>query len=103
MCREYTVRALAMLAVTGVLGTSAWAQANPSWRRIAGTHIDRGLAGPATGAVQSVWYTQGGDALRAQTASGRVFETTDFTHWKLSSSDASPANTRSAGTRAYIA
>ncbi len=53
------------------------------WRRVAGTSIDEGLAGPATGPVQAIWYAAGSSGLFAQTASGRVFETDDFVHWRL--------------------
>ena len=38
----------------------------------------------------------------AQTASGRVFETGDFEHLKLSSSGAAPARTSASGARAYL-
>ena len=30
------------------------------WKRIAGTTVSEGLAGPATGPVRSVWYSPGG-------------------------------------------
>ena len=115
MCRRNTIRILVQLAAAftavGVLLTSAAAQTslaqNPggtlAWKRVGGTHVNRGLAGPATGAVQSIWYASGGGSLLAQTASGRVFETTDFTHWKLSSSGAAPASTTATGARAYAA
>jgi uncharacterized protein (TIGR03437 family) len=49
-----------------------------------------GLAGAASGPVQSVWYSAGGQRLLAQTQSGRVFETSDFQHWTLNSTDAVP-------------
>ncbi len=37
----------------------------------------------ATGSVDRVWYSTDGAALYAKTASGRVFETTDFERWQL--------------------
>lgn len=58
-------------------------EAGSGWRRVAGTSIDEGLAGPATGPVQAIWYAAGSSGLFAQTASGRVFETDDFVHWRL--------------------
>jgi hypothetical protein len=61
-----------------------------SWKRIAGYTVNEGLAGPATGPVKSVWYLQGGNRLLAQTAAGRIFETSDFEHWRLNTSDPAP-------------
>ena len=41
------------------------------WRRVAGTTLNLGLAGPATGPVRSVWYSGGGDRLlRGQRRAG---------------------------------
>jgi uncharacterized protein (TIGR03437 family) len=68
------------------------ADQNASWKRIAGTTVNEGLAGPASGPVQSVWYAAAGKRLLAQTAAGRVFETSDFEHWKLNSTDLAPGN-----------
>ena len=65
-------------------------QSTPSWMPVAGYALNRGLAGPASGPVQSVWYSADGRRLLAQTASGRVFETTDFQQWKLNSNEAVP-------------
>ena len=108
MCRSATFRAVSLAAALGLLamGQTAPSSApapNPAWKRIAGTRIDRGLAGPATGTVTSVWYAAGGGSLLAQTASGRIFETSDFEHWKLSSSGASAAQRVYTGRRSYLA
>ncbi len=78
-------REIALVCAFGLLFTSA-ASAQDSaqgWRRVAGTSIDEGLAGPATGPVLAIWYAAGSSGLFAQTASGRVFETDDFVHWRL--------------------
>jgi uncharacterized protein (TIGR03437 family) len=40
--------------------------------------------------VQAVWYSAGGDRLLVQTAAGRIFETTDFQHWRLNTTDTAP-------------
>jgi len=61
------------------------------WKRIAGTTINEGLAGPATGPVRSVWYGARGGRLLVQTAAGRVFETSDFEHWRINTTDSVPA------------
>ena len=60
------------------------------WRRVAGTTLNLGLAGPATGPVRSVWYSGGGDRLLVRTAAGRIFETADFQHWRLNTKDSVP-------------
>ncbi|HTA43591.1 MAG TPA: hypothetical protein VK789_14150 [Bryobacteraceae bacterium] len=73
-----------------VLGS---AQTIPSWKRIAGTTINDGLAGPATGPVDAVWYAAGSRALFARTQSGRIFETNDFVHWRVNTSAAVPTQT----------
>jgi len=83
-----------VLAITVMIAAAlpdrAQAQTAPQWSPVAGYTVNLGLAGPATGPVQAVWYTAGGNRLLAQTQSGRVFETTDFQHWQLNSSDAVP-------------
>lgn len=90
--RSATAEVLAITAVMAIaLPTLARAQAAPQWSPVAGYTVNLGLAGPGTGPVQAVWYTAAGNRLLAQTQSGRVFETTDFQHWQLNSSDAVPA------------
>ncbi len=66
-------------------------QTVPAWKPIAGTTINEALAEPASGPVSAAWYAAGSSALLAQTVSGRVFETTDFVHWRLSTSATAPA------------
>jgi uncharacterized protein (TIGR03437 family) len=71
------------------------------WKRVAGTSIEEGLAGPASGPVRAVWYAEGTGKLLAQTASGRIFETSDFVHWRLNAADTLPEarGAQSAGAR----
>lgn len=91
--RKSVARAVwAVVAVAALAATqsSALAQSAPAWNRVAGTTLNLGLAGPATGPVQAVWYSAAGDRLFARTASGRVFETSDFQQWKLNASDSVP-------------
>ena len=78
-------RELALICAFGLLFTSGASAQEPAsgWRRIAGTSVAEGLAGPATGPVQAIWYAAGSSGLFAQTQSGRVFETDDFVHWRL--------------------
>jgi uncharacterized protein (TIGR03437 family) len=84
------IGAVSTLAALGCLATGVSAQTTPAWNHIAGYTVNTGLAGPAGGPVRSVWYMAGGQRLEAQTESGKVFETTDFQHWKLNSSDVVP-------------
>jgi len=52
------------------------------WRRIGNSAIEFGLPSLATGAVDRVWYSSDGSSLYAKTASGRIFQTTDFEQWR---------------------
>ena len=82
--------AAVMGLAAAILATDASAQVTPEWSSVAGYTVNLGLAGPATGPVQSVWYSPGGKRLLARTESGRVFETADFQHWSLNATDAVP-------------
>ena len=88
-----------LVASVGVIvaGGLLHGQTTPSWKRIAGTTINEALAEPASEPASAVWYAAGSRALLAQTASGRVFETTDFVHWRLSTSGTVPATSFNAG------
>lgn len=116
MRRSATFSALAGALVSTVLGLNASAQTpfgaetlarapfgaeTLAWKQVGGTRIERGLAGLATGPVSAVWYGPGGSTLLAQTPEGRVFETSDFEHWRLSASGALPPQAAVAGRRAY--
>ena len=64
------------------------------WKRVAGTTIDAGLAGAASGPVAAVWYAAGTGRLLVETESSqssRVFETADFIHWRLNTDATAPA------------
>lgn len=61
----------------------ATAQTSAPWKRIAGTTVNAGLAGPASGPVTAIWYAAGTGRLLVQTESSRVFETSDSVHWRL--------------------
>ncbi|HXE63951.1 MAG TPA: hypothetical protein VN519_10455 [Bryobacteraceae bacterium] len=87
---RFRIRAVSTLAALGCLATGVSAQNTPAWNHIAGYSVNTGLAGPAGGPVRSVWYIAGGERLEAQAQSGKIFETTDFEHWKLNSTDVVP-------------
>ncbi len=65
------------------------AQVPDIWKRVAGTTVDAGLAGPTSGPVMAVWYGAGGRLL-VETSSSRVFETADFAHWRLNTDAIAP-------------
>ena len=96
MCRCNPNRVLsrvsAWVTLTGVFGVLYAQNVAPApelvWKRVGGTTVNRGLAGPSTGPVRALWYNATGTVLRAQTASGRILETTDFQHWRLNSTGA---------------
>jgi uncharacterized protein (TIGR03437 family) len=112
MCREYPVgrflpiwghsasspaRSLVSLCALSVVAAAASnaqqisvGQSSASWKRVAGSSINEGLAGAASGPVTSVWYSPAASALLAQTASGRIFETSDFVHWRLNTTASAP-------------
>jgi len=60
------------------------------WHRIGGTAIQDGLASAATGPIQAAWFAPGNRTLLVRTQSNRIFETTDFTHWRLNTTDSAP-------------
>jgi uncharacterized protein (TIGR03437 family) len=92
MCLFTTVRRVAALfAILVILAPASFAQNLLSWKRVAGTATDEGLAGLASGPVKAVWYAPGTGQLLAQTAAGRVFETADFVHWRLNTTNAVPS------------
>jgi len=60
------------------------------WRPVGNSSADLQLAGPATGPVAQVWYSDDGSLLYARTASGKVFQTLDFESWVPATGDPKP-------------
>src|SRR5271156_6385892 len=86
MCRRTTVRIAAIggLAIgLAVLPLRVAAQMAIAWRHVGNSAMALALPSLATGAVDRVWYSPDGSSLYARTASGRLFETTDFERWQL--------------------
>jgi uncharacterized protein (TIGR03437 family) len=93
MCRCETVTLLAGVYLASAITLSAQNSSvgsAPAWKRVAGYTIQENLAGPATGPVRSVWYASNGSRLLAVTAANRIFETSDFQHWRLNTTDSTP-------------
>src|ERR1700685_3750026 len=73
-------------------------EAGTPWKRVAGTTIDEGLAGAASGPVTAVWYAAGTGRLLVETESSRVFETADiFFFWGGLCRHTNTARTRRGG------
>src|SRR5258708_12426548 len=84
MCRKVTIR---ILAATGVLMSVGFVFAQSpvlDWRHIGNSAVELSLPSVATGPVDRVWYSEDGSVLYARTATGRIFETTDFEQWRRS-------------------
>ena len=92
MLRAYTIRSLVVgwLAFGWLALSAALAQSQLSWKNLGGTSVSADLAGPVSGPVRRAWYSASGDRLSVETASGRIFETQDFEHWRLNLSGPAP-------------
>ncbi len=96
MCRTATIRVLVALGLAS--GWYSYAQTpGINWRHIGNSAIELALPSVATGPVDRVWYSSDGETLYARTASGRIFETGDFEHWRqvLDAKIAPPVEDRS--------
>jgi len=71
-------------------------QSTTAWKRVAGTTINAGLAGAASGPIAAIWYAAGTGRLLVETESSRVFETADFIHWRLNTDATAPVADTSA-------
>ena len=97
MCRRATVRVASITALAAlpwcVFAQAAGAQvsggqgsgqsAGIGWRHVGNSAIELALPSLATGSVDRVWYSTNGSNLYAKTASGRVFQTSDFEQWQF--------------------
>ena len=85
---RYLLGALLSVGATGFLA----AQTVPvEWRRVGNPAMEVGLASPATGPIETVWYSPDGAQLYARTRAGRVFETVDFENWTPAQGASEPA------------
>jgi uncharacterized protein (TIGR03437 family) len=93
---------IVVLGQAQVPNTSLTVASGTSWKRVAGTTIDAGLAGAASGPVTAVWYAAGTGRLLVETESSRVFETADFIHWRLNTDATAPARNTGAANAAAL-
>ena len=98
MCHKGTVSNWRYL-LTAVLSVGALAaQTAPvEWRRVGNPAMEVGLASPATGSVETVWYSPDGARLFARTHAGHVFETVDFENWTPAQATSEPADMPATG------
>lgn len=81
MGNKATLSPLLRLGLAGlVLAATAAAQA-PDWRRVGNSALDLELAGLATGPVDRVWYSTGGEQIWIRSSLGKTFFTSDLDHW----------------------
>lgn len=84
MCHEGTVSVWRYLLGASLAAAILSAQSVPipiEWRRVGNPAMEFGLASPATGPTQAVWYSPDGARLYARTSAGQVYETADFEKW----------------------
>ncbi len=96
MCRMDTVlsRWTSAWVIIGAVVLCQIAQAQtgaPLWRKLGNASVGMNLAGPASGPVDSVWFSATGDRLFARTPSGQIFETADFATWTVSRTTSAPS------------
>ena len=78
MLRRSKIRLRMLCALAAlVLGSTAAAE-GLSWRRLGGSGVAAGLAGPAGGPVQDAWFSANGRTLYASLQGGAVWSSTDL-------------------------
>jgi len=86
VCHKGTVSVWRYLLVASLFssaypGIMAAQTAPIDWRRVGNPAMEVGLAAPATGPVEAVWYSPDGSTLYVRTRAGNVFGTNDFENW----------------------
>jgi uncharacterized protein (TIGR03437 family) len=93
VCHKGTVSFCRYLSVAFLSAGVLAAQTAPVvWRRVGNPAVEMGLASPATGPAQAVWYSPDGVRLYARTRAGQVFETVDFEKWSPAQAVSEPAD-----------
>ncbi len=89
MCRNATTRVAAALGLLLVAQGNAQPPAAPppDWRPLGAAVVDLGLASFASGPVEQVWFSDGGEWLLARTAAGQIFRTRDGDRWERVQAD----------------
>ncbi len=89
MCQSATLRVKlpgsswnSVLVCLVLVASVPLAAQSPDWRRLGGFTVEAGLASPASGPVDRVWFSPDGSRLFARTPSGRVYVTADLETWR---------------------
>jgi len=91
MCNRATAPILIATLLLAGVGVAQTPQPSTNWRHIGNWVVEESLAGPASGPVDRVWYSQDGATLFVKTSSGRLYQTTDFENWRPSTATPPPA------------
>jgi len=84
MCKRATVPILIATVLLAGLGQAQAPPPSSNWRHIGNWVVEKSLAGPASGPVARVWYSQDGATLFLQTGAGRFYQTADRENWRPS-------------------
>lgn len=94
MCQSATARVKApglvrfyVLVCLALMGSVRLAAQTPDWRRLGGVTVEAGLASPASGPIDRVWFSADGNRLFARTLSGRVYTSADLETWKAATAE----------------
>src|SRR4029077_13176195 len=90
MCNRATVATLIATVLVAGLAQAQAPSPVPDWRQIGNWVVDKSLAGPASGPVARVWYSQDGATLFVQTGSRRLYQTADFENWRPATAASPP-------------
>jgi uncharacterized protein (TIGR03437 family) len=83
VCHKGTVLVPVLLLTLVLTGTvPASAQTGTDWRKVGSSSFDLRLAGPASGPVARVWFSEDGSVLYAQTGAGATLRLTDAETWE---------------------
>ena len=88
----WRLAAVAVLVTGGIWGQSTAPIGTDSqpvgWRRLGKSTFNSHLAGPATGPLDSVWYSPDGGTLFVRTPTGKTYQTADFENWTNTNAEA---------------
>lgn len=81
LTHKHQIRLLSVLALVAGLRLDAQTALKPDWRPIGNAAIEVGLAGPGTGPVARVWFSDEGDRLYIRSYTGQTFVSADLESW----------------------
>jgi len=78
MLGRRTIRSCVLCALAALALAATGAAEDLSWRRLGGSGVAAGLAGPAGGSVQDVWFSANGRTLYASLQGSGIWASTDL-------------------------